>query len=310
VNTHKNARLTYARRVELARRASVPRANQSALARTFGVSRQTVHKWLARYRAEGERGLADRSSRPRRLARRRPRHQHRQIVRARRRHWSSVRIARHYRLPVSTVVTALRRRGLNRLARLEPPRPVVRYEAARPGQLVHLDIKKLGRIGRIGHRITGWRTGAARTRGIGWEYVHVAIDDCTRLAYAEVLADQQGPTAAAFLTRAVMWFAAQGIVVTAVLSDNGGCYRSRGHRAVVTAHGLVHRFTRPYRPQTNGKAERFIRTLLAEWAYAQAYRTSAWRTAALPRYLTHYNGARPHGALGYSTPRARLAERL
>ena len=310
MNTHKNARLTYARRVELARRASVPDANQSALGRAFGVSRQTVRKWRARYQAEGEAGLQDRSSRPHRLARCRPRHQHRQIVRARRRHWSSLRIARHYRLPISTVVTALRRRGLNRLACLEPPRPVVRYEVARPGQLVHLDIKKLGRIGQVGHRITGWRTGAARTRGIGWEYVHVAIDDCTRVAYAEVLGDEGGATAAGFLTRAVAWFAAEGITVTAVLSDNGGCYHSRAHRAAVAAHGLVHRFTRPYRPQTNGKAERFIRTLLAEWAYAQAYRRSCWRTAALPRYLTYYNGTRPHGALGYSTPRARLAERL
>ena len=310
MNTHKNARLTPAGRLAVVRRAAsgVPVAE---VARGACVSARTVWKWLARFRAEGVPGLVDRSSRPRRLARRRPRHQHRQIRRAReRRRWSSLRIARHYRLPVSTVVTALRRQGLNRLARLEPPRPVVRYEVARPGALVHLDIKKLGRIGRIGHRITGVRHHSHRTRGIGWEFVHVAVDDCTRLAYAEVLGDEQGATAAGFLARAVAWFAEQGIGVTAVLSDNGACYRSHGHRAVVTAHQLTHRFTRPYRPQTNGKAERFIRTLVTEWAYGQAYRTSAWRTAALPRYLSFYNTERQHTALGFTTPAQRLAARL
>ena len=307
MNTHKNARLTPAGRLAVVQRshAGVPVAE---VARGACVSARTVWKWLARFRAEGEPGLQDRSSRPHRLARRRPRHQHRQIVRARERRWSSLRIAQHYRLPVSTVVTALRRVRLNRLARLEPPRPVVRYEAARPGELLHLDVKKLGRIGRVGHRIHGDRT--ARVRGIGWEYVHVAVDDCTRLAYVEVLADEQGTTAAGFLARALVWFAERGVVVQRVFSDNGSCYRSHAHRAVVTARQLTHGFTRPYRPQTNGKAERFIRTLLAEWAYAQAYRTSGWRTAALPRYLTYYNTARRHSALGSVTPADRLAERL
>ena len=231
MNTHKNARLTPAGRLAIVRRATngVPVAE---VARGACVSARTVWKWLARFRAEGPAGLVDRSSRPRRLARRRPRHQHRQIRRAReRRRWSSLRIARHYRLPVSTVVTALRRLGLHRLARLEPPRPVVRYERARPGELLHLDIKKLGRIGRIGHRITGRRQGSHRTRRIGWEFVHVAVDDCTRLAYAEVLGDEQGATAAGFLARAVAWFATQGVRVTAVLSDNGAGYRSHVHRA-------------------------------------------------------------------------------
>jgi len=264
VNTHKNARLTPTGRQAVVARAlaGIPVAE---VARGACVSARTIWKWLARFRAEGAAGLVDRSSRPRRLARR-PRHQHRQILRRRRQRWSSLRIAQHYRLPVSTVVTALRRARLNRLARLEPPRPVARYERARPGELVHLDIKKLGRIGRIGHRIHGDRT--TRVRGIGWEYVHVAVDDCTRLAYAEVLPDEQGATAAGFLTRAVGGFAAQGIRVERVLSDNGSCYRSRVHRAVAVAHQLTHRFTRPYRPQTNGKAERFIRTLVTEWAYA------------------------------------------
>lgn len=307
MNTHQNARLTPAGRQAIVHRAlaGVPVAE---VARGACVSARTVWKWLARFRAEGAAGLQDRSSRPHHLARRRPRHQHRQIVRARTKRWSSLRIAQHLQLPVSTVVTALRRARLNRLARLEPPRPVVRYEAARPGALVHLDVKKLGRIGRVGHRIHGDRT--TRVRGIGWEFVHVAVDDCTRLAYAEVLADEQGVTAADFLARALAWFAEHGLTVQRVFSDNGSCYRSLVHRTVVVAHGLTHGYTRPYRPQTNGKAERFIRTLLAEWAYAQAYRSSLWRTAALPRYLTYYNTARRHSALGATTPAQRLAERL
>ena len=308
MNTHKNARLTFARRGELARRALRPGANKSALAREFGVSRQTVAKWAARLAAEGLSGLADHSSRPHRSPRRLPRYRRHQIARQRQRRWSSVRIAQHYGLPLSTVVTVQRQLGLHRLARLEPPRPVVRYEHARPGDLVHLDVKKLGRIGRVGHRIHGDRRAAVR--GIGWEYVHVAVDDCTRLAYAEVLADERGATAAAFLTRALAWFAAHGVRVRRVLSDNGSCYRSRVHRRRAALHGVRARFTQPYRPQTNGKAERFIRTLLAEWAYAQAYRTSGWRQAALPRYLTYYNTRRRHTALGFTTPAERLAARL
>jgi transposase InsO family protein len=272
------------------------------------VSARTVWKWLARYRREGRAGLADRSSRPHRLARRRPRYQHRQMLHRRQQRWSSLRIAQHYHLPVSTVVTALRRAQLNRLPRLEPPRPIVRYEAARPGELLHLDVKKLGRIGRVGHRIHGDRT--TRVRGIGWEYVHVAVDDCTRLVYAEVQGDEREHTAANFLRRAVAWFEAQGIRIVRLLTDNGSCYRSRVLRTLVDRLGLAHTFTQPYRPQTNGKAERFIRTLLTEWAYAQAYRTSGWRTLALPRYLTYYNTQRRHSALGFTTPAQRLAKRL
>jgi transposase InsO family protein len=219
-----------------------------------------------------------------------------------------MRIAQRYGLPVSTVVTVQRQLGLNRLSRLEPPRPVLRYEHARPGDLVHLDIKKLGRIGRPGHRVHGDRT--TRVRGIGWEFVHVAIDDCTRLTYAEVLAGEDGVTTAAFLTRALAWFTALGIRVRALLTDNGKCYTSHAVAAVTTAARLRHRRTRPYRPQTNGKAERVIRTLLHEWAYAQAYRRSAYRTSALARYLRFYNTERRHSALGFTTPAHRLAARL
>lgn len=308
MNTHKNARLTFARRVELARRALAPDRNHSALGKEFGVSRQTVRKWGARYAAEGLAGLHDRSSRPHRCPRQLPRHRRRQIERQRRRRWSSLRTAQHYGLALSTVVTIHRRLGLNRLSRLEPPRPIVRYEHARPGALVHLDIKKLGKIGRVGHRIHGdYRR---RARGIGWEFTHVAIDDCTRLAYAEVLSGEDGDTTAGFLTRALAWFAALGIRVRRLLTDNGKCYLSHAVQRVITEARLRHRRTRPYRPQTNGKAERFIRTLLHEWAYAQAYGRSTHRTAALPGYLRFYNTQRRHTALGFTTPAQRLLERL
>lgn len=305
MNTHKNARLSYARRVELVRRASKPRANQSDLAREFNVSRQTVRKWLRRYQAEGDAGLADRSSRPATSPTRLRRVRRRQIERRRRARWSSPRIARDLHLPLGTVVREQRRLGLNRLSRLDPPRPAHRYEWPAAGDLLHLDIKKLGRIGRVGHRIHGDRT--TRVRGVGWEAVHVAIDDCTRLAYAEVLPDETQATTTAFLLRAVRHFARRGIAITRVMTDNGSAYRSRVFAAALAAHQLRHLRTRPYTPRTNGKAERFIRTLLAEWAYAQAYRTSLVRTLALPHYLGYYNTARPHMGINGQTPRQKLA---
>jgi transposase InsO family protein len=308
VNTHKNARLTYARRVDLARRAAAPDANVSALGREFGVSRLTVHKWRRRFQAGGVAALRDRSSRPRCCPHRLARSKRRQIARRRRQRWSSVRIAQYYELPIATVVRENRRLGLAHLPSLEPPRPVHRYERRRPGTLVHLDIKKLGKIGRVGHRIHGDRRRA--TRGIGWEYVHVAIDDCTRYGFAEVLASEDGPTTAGFLARATAHFAALGIRVQRILTDNGGAYRSEGFATVRRAHRIKHRWTRPYRPQTNGKAERFIRTLLHEWAYAQSYGRSCYRTTALPKYLRFYNTERRHTALGFTTPAARLAARL
>jgi transposase InsO family protein len=219
-----------------------------------------------------------------------------------------VRIAQYYGFPVSTVVAIQRRLGLNRLSRLEPPRPVLRYEHARPGNLLHLDSKKLGRFARVGHRIHGDRR--RRTRALGWEYVHVAIDDCTRLSYAEILPNETGPTTAGFLARALAWFRSIGIRVRALLTDNAKCYISAPVQAVLRGGGIRHRCIRPYRPQTNGKAERLIRTLLHEWAYAQAYRTSALRAAALPPYLHFYNTERRHSALNFLTPAQRLAERL
>jgi transposase InsO family protein len=308
VNTHKNARLTYSRRVELVQRRGAVRSSEEQLAREFGVSRRTVRKWWHRYQVEGWEGLRDRSSRPARSPNRLRRHQLRQIERRRHQRWSSLRIAQYYQLPLSTVVTIHRRLGLNRLERLEPPRPTVRYEHRRPGALVHLDIKKLGKIGRPGHRVHGDRR--TRVRGIGWEYTHVAIDDCTRLGYAEVLAGEDGETTAAFINRMLSWYAAQGIRVRRILTDNGKCYLSHAVAAVLDRFGVRHRRTRPYRPQTNGKAERFIRTLIHEWAYGQSYKTSAFRAVALSPYLHFYNTERRHTALGFTTPAQRLAAKL
>ena len=305
MNVHKNASLTPAGRARLVAAVLRDGARPAIVAREFRVSVTTVRRWVRR--AVAGDALADHSSRPRRFARQHARPLRRRVVKLRRRRASSLRIARETGLPLSTVVTMLRRLGLNRLPARTPPEPVVRYERARPGELLHVDVKKLGRIRRVGHRITGRGPGTHGGRGAGWEYVHVALDDCTRLAYAEVLADERGATAAGFLARALAWFAARQITVERLLSDNGACYRSRAVRAMLADRQIRHLFTRPYRPQTNGKAERFIRTLLGEWAYVRAYPTSRRRSAALPAYLLHYNTERPHGGLGFITPQQRLA---
>ena len=303
MNIHKLARLTPFGRAVMVQRvaAGVP---VSTVAREAGVSRQTVYKWCRRAEADAPDALHDRASTPHHSPQRLVRYRRRQIEKRRRQRWSSRRIAQYYQLPISTVVTEIRRLGLTRLSSLEPPRPVVRYERERPGELVHLDIKKLGKIGRVGHRIHGNRR--TRVTGIGWEYTHVAIDDHSRLAYSEVLADETAETTAGFVRRAVAWYAAQGIVVERLLTDNGPAYRSLHFATVALELGLSQRFTQPYRPQTNGKAERFIRTLLTEWAYATAYGRSARRTAALPIYLAYYNFERRHTALNDQPPASRL----
>ncbi len=263
--------------------AGVPVAT---VAREAGVSRQTVYKWCRRADEATPDVLHDRSSTPHHSPQRLVRFRRRQIEKRRRQGWSRRRIARDYDLPISTVVTEIRRLGLIRLSQRVPPRPVVRYERERPGELVHLDIKKLGRIGRVGHRIHGNRR--TRVTGIGWEYTHIAIDDHARLAYSEVLADETDETTAGFLRRAVAWYAAQGIAVERLQTDNGPAYRSLHFATVALELGLSQRFTQPYRPQTNGNAERLIRTLLTEWAYATAYGRSGRRTAALSIYLACY----------------------
>jgi transposase InsO family protein len=270
------------------------------------LSTTTVYRWWRRYRAEGVAGLENRSSRPHHSPHALPRWRRRQIVRLRRRRWSSVEIARHLRLALSTVVHVQRRLGLARLGPAVPRPPVVRYERRVPGALIHLDIKKLGRIGRVGHRIHGDRR--RRVRGIGWEYLHVAIDDATRLAYAALFPDETAVSTAAFLAQAMAWFREQGIAPRALLTDNGGGYRSHRFQGLRRQLRLRHHWTRPYRPQTNGKAERFIRTTLAGWAYRAAYGSSLRRAAALPEWLRYYNTERPHTALGFRTPAQRLAE--
>jgi transposase InsO family protein len=255
--------------------------------------------------------MADRSSAPRRVPSRTPAQTIVAIETLRRLRMTAAEIAEVLGMALSTVSRWLKKIGLGKRSRLEPPEPPNRYERSRPGELVHLDVKKLGRILRPGHRVTGNRRRRLKPGGhgvAGWEYCHVCVDDATRLAYAEVLPDERGSTAAGFLRRAAAWFASLGVEVESVLSDNGSCYRSRAHAAACAELGLRHRFTRPYRPRTNGKAERFIQTLTDRWAHGAIYGTSAERTRALPGWLTHYNFRRRHGSLGHRPPAARLRE--
>ena len=282
-----------------------------------GVSERTAAKWLARWRSEGEAGLLDRSSAPRRVPSRLPADRLRAIEALRRLRMTAAEIAEVLGMALSTVSRWLKRIGLGKRSRLEPPEPPNRYERKRPGELIHVDVKKLAKISPkgAGHRVTGNRrsqfergAGADRKRVIGWEFVHVCVDDATRLAYVEVLPDEKGKTAAAFLRRATAWLASMGVAVERVLSDNGACYRSGMHAEACAELGMRHLFTRPYRPRTNGKAERFIQTLTNRWAYGAIYGSSVERTAALSGWLDHYNFRRRHGSLGHRPPATRLAE--
>jgi len=251
--------------------------------------------------------LEDRSSCPRRIVNRTPSKVVALIERLRRLRMTSTAIAAKLQMAVSTVCAVLVRIGLHRLSRLEPLEPPNRYCRRHPGELIHIDIKKLGRFRRPGHRITGRAAKGARAlTGAGWECCHVAVDDTSRVAYVEILPDETAPTCVAFLERAVAWFAARGVSVQRVMTDNGAGYRSKLHACTVKRLGIRHVFTRPYRPRTNGKAERFIQTLLREWAYAVVYRTSEHRARALVPWLDFYNHQRPHGALGHQAPATRL----
>jgi transposase InsO family protein len=273
-------------------------------AEAAGVSVRTVSKWLTRFRSEGGDGLVDRSSAPERVPRRTPEERVELVAALRRLRMTGAEIAETLSMPLSTVSAVLTRIGLGKLSRLEPPEPANRYERKRPGELVHIDVKKLGRIGRPGHRVNGDRR--TRSRGIGWEYVHVCIDDATRIAYVEVLEDEKATTAAGFLRRAVAHYRAHGIRVERVMTDNGSCYRAVVHALACKTLGIRHLRTRPYRPRTNGKAERFIRTMLGGWAYGAIYGTSDERRAALAGWLDFYNRRRPHGSLGHQPPLQRL----
>jgi transposase InsO family protein len=305
MNVHKNARMTVHGRALLIDRIAdlgwaVAEASSAA-----GVSKRTVYKWLARYRAGGAIALHDRRSTPGRSPHRTPAVVAHEIERLRRDRLSGPRIARRLGLPVSTVGAVLRRIGLGRLAVLDERPPVVRYERAGAGELIHIDTKKLGRIDGVGHRITGDRT--RRGRGLGWEYLHVAIDDCSRLAYTELMAAETGEACAGFLDRAAAWFAATGITIRRVMTDNAFAYtNSRAFKTTLAAIGARHITTRPYRPRTNGKAERFIQTALREWLYARAYARSADRAGDMPGWLHWYNHHRPHSALKAKPPASRL----
>jgi transposase InsO family protein len=285
---------------------SIARAAQAA-----GISERTACKWLARFRREGERGLEDRSSAPRRIPHRTPPDRVQALLALRRLRMTAQEIAEVLGLPLSTVCALLRRHGLGRLSRLQPAELANRYERRRSGELVHVDVKKLGRFPRPGHRIfgrfsdPGWQRRSYRQ---GWEYLHVCVDDASRLAYAELLPDERGETVAGFLERAVAWYALLGISVERVMTDNGGGYRSEVHAAACRRLHLRHLRTRPYRPRTNGKAERFIQTALREWAYGRLYGSSAERSVALAPWLKYYNFRRPHGSLKHKPPGTRLPE--
>jgi transposase InsO family protein len=306
MNVHKNARLTPRGRERIVRQVESGQTPE-AVAEAVGVCPRTVRKWVDRYRREGLAGLKDRSSRPHRLHR--PTHQAviEEIERLRRQRWTGKQIAVQVGVSPATVSRVLRRLGLNKLSALEPAEPIRRYEREHPGELIHLDIKKLGRIGSVGHRITGRQTGVVnRHLGIGWEYVHVCIDDASRIAFVQVMANQRKESAVAFLEDAIAYYAKLGVRVERVMTDNGSCYRSKMFRTACNQRGLRQVFTRPYTPKTNGKAERFIQTALREWAYARAYHNSDQRSAELPYWLHCYNWHRPHGSLRANTPISRL----
>jgi transposase InsO family protein len=304
VEVHGNARLLPRQRALLCERIRLEGWTVTEAAESFGVSDRTAYRWLARWDA-GE-PMTDRSSAPRRRPTRTPAELEALVEQLRRLRWTAPKIAAELRMPTSTVCAVLKRIGLNRLWRLEPPEPANRYCRRHPGELIHVDIKKLGRFDRPGHRVTGKHAGYHHTQKLGWEYCHVAIDDTTRLAYVEILENEKGATCVAFLRRAIAWFAHIGVRVERVMTDNGTGYRSHAHRAAIADLGVKHVRTQPYRPRTNGKAERFIQTLQREWAYVAAYTDSHQRRRALLPWLEYYNCRRPHSALGHKTPASRL----
>jgi len=307
MDVHQNARTTPHSRMLIVERLSEGWA-VSAVAAAMGVDPKTVRKWRDRFVAEGAAGLADGSSRPQRSPTRLGEDEAAEIERLRRERLSGPAIARQARRPVSTVGAWLRRLGLGRLSALDPKPPVIRYERERPGELIHIDTKKLGRIDGIGHRITGQHSGMVKNRGIGWDHLHVAVDDASRLAYTELLPDDRKESATAFLQRALGFFSAHGVTVERVMSDNGSAYRSRAFAAAIGSAGLKHIRTRPYTPRTNGKAERFIQSSLREWAYASPFRSSAERQTAMRSWIGSYNHSRPHSALGGQPPISRIAK--
>lgn len=302
MNSHKNARLTAKGREEMIRRMGCQPA--ATVAAGFGVSLRTARKWMSRYRQGGSAALADKSSRPRRCRDKLTEHDRNSIVALRKERLTGDEIALRLGFCRSSVFRALRKFGCSRLSSLEEKEPVQRYQWEKPGQMLHLDIKRLGKIDGVGHKKTGTRQ--VRRRRPGWEYLHVCVDDASRAAYTAIFPDETAESAIEFLWFAVAWYASHGIKVERILTDNGACYKSWKFRETCRELGIKHKRTRPYRPQTNGKAERFIRTALKEWAYSQTYTHSWERTAYLPVWTQRYNFARPHSALGRRPPASKL----
>lgn len=307
MNTHKNAPLTPKGREAMVRSVVEGGLSKAAAARQFNTTPKTVAKWVQRFRLDGVEGLHDRSSRPLSSPSQTAPAACAAVEALRRQRHTGKQIAVEVGVSPATVSRILRRLGLNRLSALEPAEPVRRYERENPGELIHIDIKKLGRIGSVGHRITGRYPGVVnRHHGIGWEFVHVCIDDASRVAFVQVMPNQRKESAVAFLEAAVAYYASLGVTIERVMTDNGSCYRSKTFRAACKRLGLRQIFTRPYTPKTNGKAERFIQTALREWAYARAYHNSDQRSAELPNWLHRYNWHRPHSGLKTKTPISRL----
>jgi transposase InsO family protein len=282
--------------------------SRAEAARRFNTTPKTASKWIERLEAEGVEGLRDRSSRPLSSPNQASQAVCAAVEALRRQRYTGAQIAAEVGVSAATVSRILRRLGLNRLSALEPAEPVRRYERSAPGEIVHIDIKKLGKFNRIGHRITGDRTGQSNTRGVGWEYVHLAIDDHSRLAYSEILPDEKRASCLRFLFNALRFFRSLGVKVQRIMTDNGVSFRSFRYAKALRRLRIKHLRTRPYTPRTNGKAERFVQTSLREWAYARAYNTSDDRAAELPVWLHRYNWHRPHGSLKSKPPISRLTQ--
>lgn len=304
MNIHKHARLTFVRRLEMVQQLTDKQLTVSQAASAYGVTAPTVRKWLGRFLAQGQTALADASSRPALSPRAIAPAKALAIVELRRKRLTQARIAQALGVSASTVSRVLVRAGLSRLADLEPAEPLVRYEHCAPGDLLHIDIKKLGRIVHPGPRVTGDRRD--KVRGTGWDFVFVAIDDHARVAFTDIHPDERFPSAVQFLKNAVAYYQRLGVTIKRLLTDNGSAFRSRAFAALCRELDIKHRFTRPYRPQTNGKAERFIQSALREWAYAYPYQNSQHRADALKSWLHHYNWHRPHQGIGRAVPFSRL----
>ncbi|MBX9684691.1 MAG: IS481 family transposase [Hyphomicrobium sp.] len=307
MDVHKNARLTPKGREAMVSAVIEHGLTKAEAARQFNTTAKTVAKWVQRVRTGGVEALRDRSSAPHSSPSQTPLAMHDAVEALRRQRRTQYHIAAQLNLSAATVSRILKRRGLSLLSALEPQQPRPRYERETPGEIIHIDIKKLGRFSRIGHRITGDRTGQANTRGVGWEFVHVAIDDHSRVAFSQIFPDERKESAIAFLKATAAYYKNLGVSITRVMTDNGSCYISKAFTQACKSLRIKHIRTKPYTPQTNGKAERFIQTALREWAYATAFDTSDQRRDELPRFMHRYNWHRPHASLGRKTPISRIA---